>query len=73
MKNIEIVLEALGEKIKNLETDCFLKDREIERLTAEKEEWKQSFDKADARIIELKKAAAIETRPSTKKAEETRK
>lgn len=72
MKNIEIIFEALGEKIKSLETDCFLKDREIERLKQENEAWKKDFDEADARIIELQKAAKIEKRPSTKKAEETR-
>lgn len=69
---MEIIFEALTDRINKLETDCFIKDCEIERLKQESEAWKKDFDEADARIIELQKAAKIEKRPSTKKAEETR-
>ena len=47
MKNIEIILEALGEKIKDLETSCFLKDCEIERLKKAEVEKRPSTARAE--------------------------
>lgn len=61
MENIEKVIEVLGEKIKSLESEIFVKNIQIEHLTKELERYQQPL-----------KASGKECRPLKKEECETR-
>ncbi len=52
-KNLGIILDAVAEKIKNLELDIMLKEHDIKRLEEDNRRLNAELDSAENQVLEL--------------------